>query len=464
MAVTVPEATFTRPDRTGRRVVYVRFFDPETGEVIRTRSTGETTMKLARQAIRRIRDSTDFEAILRARKEGDGELLSHYEKLACLSVAEFVKWFWSDESDYLSDKEAAGTPLSRKYIETNRVMVRKYVEAHQPFTRLPVRELGFDKVDVFARELRRRDSARKGPDGETRKLSRYVVDNALDPLRTAISWACKRRIVRERIDFSGLVLPKREARERGILTDEEVLKIERLSVAPAWTSKGGATQLTQRPRPRLPGGATNEGLPAIDLRSKAYVLLCLSTGMRRGEARGLRWGSVDFQNARIRIESNWQDGEGLKAPKKGSFGTVPLLPQVAALLEELKDIAALLGTDHPDGYVLYNPKSPGKAVDDSALKRGWDRILRAIGISEDEQEARNLVPHGMRHRFVTKLADSGLLSMREVEKLARHRAPAMSRHYSEHIEDSTIAKGARAIELAGSAEAADGNENKAAAM
>jgi hypothetical protein len=63
---------------------------------------------------------------------------------------------------------------------------------------------------------------------------------------------------------------------------------------------------------------------------KAYVLLGPFCGFRRGKEHGLRRRSVRLKEGLIRVENNFVDLDGNKAPKRGSFGEIPIAPELDA--------------------------------------------------------------------------------------------------------------------------------------
>lgn len=76
------------------------------------------------------------------------------------------------------------------------------------------------------------------------------------------------------------------------------------------------------------------------LKWRAFILLLIDTGCRRGEACGLQWQSVDFDTNTITIERNLQytseRGVYETLPKNGKTRVVDISSDVAALLQELR--------------------------------------------------------------------------------------------------------------------------------
>ena len=166
--------------------------------------------------------------------------------------------------------------------------------------------------------------------------------------------------------------------------------------------------------------------------------------MRLGEIRALRWKDVDLEQGIISVSATWADEDKrLKQPKAGSSRNVVISASLEKMLIEARKTAQELGAANDESFVLFNPADPGKPISETTIKRAWNRILRAIGISEEEQKKRNLVFHGLRHFYATRLVDSGL-EPQEAAKLTGHRILATLGRYSNHIQKETLQK-AKAI-------------------
>jgi integrase len=177
-----------------------------------------------------------------------------------------------------------------------------------------------------------------------------------------------------------------DVKEKGILTQEEVKTL------------------------------VNTGSGNADARL-ATLLGCLC-GLRLGEVRGLHW--EDIKDGAINVRRNWQDAEGLKAPKYDSFRTVPL-PSAAAQL--------LGGTGRKEsGFVLLG-QDGRKPPSITTVRKRFIADLASIGISREEQKRRNITFHSMRHTFVT-LCRMAEISVLETQVFAGHRRGTQTEHYS----------------------------------
>jgi integrase len=95
-------------------------------------------------------------------------------------------------------------------------------------------------------------------------------------------------------------------------------------------------------------------------------------GLLLGEVWGLRWG--DIGDGVIAVKHNYIDEDGLKAPKCGSTGTVPI-PEAA--IEEVRRISQ---NPAPDILVMESLDCPGKPFSKTHLEKALTKELAAIGI------------------------------------------------------------------------------------
>jgi integrase len=198
-------------------------------------------------------------------------------------------------------------------------------------------------------------------------------------------------------------------------------------------------RVAERPRERgtlsLDEVAKIAALEGESPRIKTAMLLGALCGLRMGEVRGLM--PEDRGQGVLAIRHNYvDDREGAKDPKCGSSRRVPL----PGVVDELLSLCEALA---PKGsrFIIYNEKDITKPIDKNALERGFRRVLKEIGIDEDQRRARNLTFHGLRHTYVSITRAVGLPDF-VVQRLAGHKSAVMMERYShaENVIDFTAAR------------------------
>ncbi len=158
--------------------------------------------------------------------------------------------------------------------------------------------------------------------------------------------------------------------------------------------------------------------------------LMLGTGLRVGEAVGLRWEDVDFENNQISINHTlvyYNHGGcggcyfGINTPKtKAGERTIPIIESVKEALEQEKEYQRLAGikcTARVDGYTNFIFVNRfGQTQHQGTLNKALRRIIRdcnqEVLDKAKENEKVVLLPkfscHTLRHTFTTRLCESGI--------------------------------------------------------
>lgn len=124
--------------------------------------------------------------------------------------------------------------------------------------------------------------------------------------------------------------------------------------------------------------------------------MLLYAGLRRGEARALRWRHVDFDAGVLRVEATWDDNEGEVEPKSGAGRrVVPIAGVVRRELAALK----LRTARHDDGLVFG--REPHLAFIPTTLRSRARKAWQAAGLEP-------LTPHEARHCAASYLIAAGL--------------------------------------------------------
>ena len=146
----------------------------------------------------------------------------------------------------------------------------------------------------------------------------------------------------------------------------------------------------------------NKQLKKENLVNETMFSLILNTGMRIGEALGLTWNDIDFENRTIDINKS-RNANGLgKTKTYTSRRTITVHSNIISLLKKLK--VASKFTKKLD-YIFYNeynnPYSPVNA------RYSFDKIITTINKEQHEIAVRNITIHGLRHTHATFLLAEG---------------------------------------------------------
>jgi integrase len=193
--------------------------------------------------------------------------------------------------------------------------------------------------------------------------------------------------------------------------------------------KGLSIRVDDRP---LPEPFTKQEITAIILelaeRNPNYanfVRFKFSTGVRTGEAVGLRWSDIDFEGGYIKIYESVTKaelGEKVRKSTKTRKGrTIPLSGSLRKTLLNQK----LLQADKPKAKEsgLIFPNGYGNPIDSSKFAEDfWKPTLEKLGIPYRE-------PYTTRHTFISHALAQGMNPL-EVSKLTGHDVATLFKHYA----------------------------------
>jgi integrase len=155
--------------------------------------------------------------------------------------------------------------------------------------------------------------------------------------------------------------------------------------------------------------------------------LMAHTGLRRGEARGLRWRQVDFEGTRLNFAPVEHKG-GLKS------GVAKSIFMSAQALE----IVARQPRRGPHDLV-FAPASGDKGV---SLNRPWNLVREKAGL------APGFILHGLRHALGATMAADGA-SAQQIASMLGHRQASTSERYVAWASETRAQLAARASTLIG---------------
>ena len=167
-----------------------------------------------------------------------------------------------------------------------------------------------------------------------------------------------------------------------------------------------------------------EGEP---LKWRAFILLLIDTGCRRGEACGLQWQAVDLDAGTITIERNLQyttaKGVYETLPKNGRTRVVDISPDVASLLRELRRTQPVTVR-----WVFTQEDSPDPMHPDTPT-RYFQRFGKRYGIE-------HFHPHKLRHTSASLAITHGADVVSVAARLGHSDSSTTLRMYAHANEES----------------------------
>lgn len=171
------------------------------------------------------------------------------------------------------------------------------------------------------------------------------------------------------------------------------------------------------------------------------------TGLRRGEALGLKWGDFDWSKDQVHIQrdidftgSTAQEGD-LKTPAADRFVPIPA---------ELKELL-LPHRGRRNEYVFHTDS--GKPLSQATFKRLWCRLMLAADCVEWREKKPDtdrendilkcvkpiITPHYFRHNYITLLYEAGIDPLVAM-KIAGHSDYQTTANIYTHIRDEMLKK------------------------
>jgi integrase len=187
------------------------------------------------------------------------------------------------------------------------------------------------------------------------------------------------------------------------------------------------------------------------LRGRPLYLIAvigLATGMRRGEMVALRWGDVDLDSGKIRIERSLEQTSArlaFKEPKtKAGRRTVSIPPSIAAKLrnhwrqQQQQRLALGLGRSTPDDLVFTRPDASPWPPD--RLSTTWAKTVSGMKLPK-------VTLHALRHTHVSQLIASGL-DVVTVSRRIGHSNPTVTLTVYAHLFGNTDERASTIVEAA----------------
>lgn len=169
-------------------------------------------------------------------------------------------------------------------------------------------------------------------------------------------------------------------------------------------------------------------LSLLEEKDRIPLAILLYTGVRRGEALGLRWENLDWKKGVIHIEQavTFLNNQPVLGETKSDAGirTVPFDERLMDVLRPYRQIA---------GFIIGDGITP---MTERTFTRMWQRIGRTIDLH-------GATPHTFRHTYITLAASSGI-DVKTLQSIAGHSDIKMTMDRYAHKRDEKIVEaGAR---------------------
>ncbi|MBR4658278.1 MAG: site-specific integrase [Clostridia bacterium] len=173
------------------------------------------------------------------------------------------------------------------------------------------------------------------------------------------------------------------------------------------------------------------------LKWRAYIRLLADTGIRRGEACGLKWSDIDNEDGYITISRNlcYTPDKGVyqDTPKSGKARIVPASPELLKLLKQLRSEQAKACMSEwvfsQDG--LTDPMHPDSPT------RYFKNIGKRCGMNE-------LHPHKLRHTFASLAITNGA-DVASVSETLGHSDKAVTLRMYTHADEESKKRAASIV-------------------
>lgn len=183
---------------------------------------------------------------------------------------------------------------------------------------------------------------------------------------------------------------------------------------------------------------------------RPYITVRILTGLRTGEASGLQWCDIDFENSQIHVERTFSRGGDGETKTEQSRRVITMVPKVRdALLEQQKKML--------DGCPWVFHSSQGNPVDAvNFTNRTWYPLLRYLGLKKRP-------PYQMRHTAATLMLAAGENPEWVAQVLGHSTTEMLFRVYSRFVPNLTRNDGGAYVgllntKLTASAPALAGNQ------
>lgn len=178
----------------------------------------------------------------------------------------------------------------------------------------------------------------------------------------------------------------------------------------------------------------NRQLKTAPLRIQTAIMLLEYTGMRKGEALGLKWEDIDFDNQKISIQRT-RDKFGARSPKTQSGKrTVTANVELLRILRQYRTETAAVALQQgrgsivkKDSYVLLSRLC--KPLNESVIRNALYSLLKTAGL---KSLVGHFTLHTFRHMYGSYLVANGK-NIVAVSKELGHEDPSITLRIYSHV-------------------------------
>lgn len=182
-----------------------------------------------------------------------------------------------------------------------------------------------------------------------------------------------------------------------------------------------------------------------------YLALMYYLGVRPGEARGLRWGDIDWKVDRVYIRRDIDYKDGARAGElktAASSRTVPLPSVLKVILQPLRGFTQT--------YIAHG-EDPASPLAKTSAERLWVSLMAAAGLAVPAGRTRYregdirsvwrplITPHALRHNYITLCWEHGL-DPYETMKLVGHTSITTTMNIYTHLSEAQLSQTARKLD------------------
>lgn len=180
-----------------------------------------------------------------------------------------------------------------------------------------------------------------------------------------------------------------------------------------------------------------------NITSYTIILFLAYTGLRKGEALGLKWGDINFANNSITVERT-RDKYGSRAPKtKNSYRTLSVDKNVLKKLKSYqkwcveKKLSNGVRLDKENDYVFISFRH-GEPVNDFYVNDAFKLLYKKI--KKENIHLKRITPHGLRHTHATVLISKNVPPQAVADRLGNtvRVLYAVYAHLFEEIEEQSV--------------------------